>query len=451
MSRATDMRIKFASLAFEPLAYRTPIKFGGRVIEKGFLANVTLTAESRDGKKHATGFGSMPVGHIWAWPSATVAADQAEAAMKQFAEEIVELGSECTEHGHPLDLGYHLSAEYEHTAKTLCQKLKLAENMPELAQLVAASPFDAALHDAYGRLHGINSYDALTSRFMNHDLAYYLDKEFTGEYLDKYTLREPKPRMPLYHLVGALDPLTDVDVKKKVGDGLPETLGQWITYNGLTHMKVKLSGDDFAWDVDRVLAVDKVATPIQEKRGCQTWFYSLDFNEKCANVDYVIEFLKKIREQAPAAFDRVQYVEQPTSRDMKSHPEQKMHQAAELKPVVIDEGLINYDALLLSREMGYTGVALKACKGHTESLLLGAAAQKFGLFLCVQDLTCPGYSFLHSASIAARIPGIAAIEGNSRQYCPGPNKPFAKRFPGMFDIKDGTVETGLLNGPGLGF
>jgi len=451
MSRATDVRIKFASLAFEPLAYRTPIKFGGRVIEKGFLANVTLTVESRDGKKHATGFGSMPVGNIWAWPSDRVSADRTEAAMKQFAEEIVELGSECTEHGHPLDLSYHLSAEYDHTAKTLCQKLKLAESLPELAQLVAASPFDAALHDAYGRLHGINSYDALTSKFMNHDLAYYLDKQFTGEYLDKYTLREPKPRMPLYHLVGALDPLTDADVKKKVGDGLPETLTQWIPYNGLTHMKIKLAGDDFKWDVDRVLAVDQVATLVQEKRGCKTWFYSLDFNEKCANVDYVIDFLKKIREQAPAAFDRVQYVEQPTSRDMKAHPEQKMHQAAELKPVVIDEGLINYDALLLSREMGYTGVALKACKGHTESLLLGAAAQKFGLFLCVQDLTCPGYSFLHSASIAARIPGIAAIEGNSRQYCPGPNKPFAKRFPGMFDIKDGTVETGLLNGPGLGF
>jgi L-alanine-DL-glutamate epimerase-like enolase superfamily enzyme len=216
-------------------------------------------------------------------------------------------------------------------------------------------------------------------------------------------------------------------------------------------MKIKLAGDDFDWDVNRVLAVDKIATPAQQQRGCKTWFYSLDFNEKCENVDYVIDFLKKIQKDAPAAFERVQYVEQPTSRDMKAHPEQKMHKAAEIKPVVIDEALVDYDSLLLSREMGYTGVALKACKGHTESLLLGAAAQKFNLFLCVQDLTCPGYSFLHSASIAARIPGIAAIEGNGRQYCPGPNKPFVKRYPGMFNITDGTVETGLLTGEGLGF
>ena len=48
-------------------------------------------------------------------------------------------------------------------------------------------------------------------------------------------------------------------------------------------------------------------------------------------------------------------------------------------------------------------------------------------------------------------PTVAAIEGNARQYCPGPNKTWAKRFPGMFNIKDGTVETGLLNGIGLGF
>ena len=96
-------------------------------------------------------------------------------------------------------------------------------------------------------------------------------------------------------------------------------------------------------------------------------------------------------------------------------------------------------------------MALKACKGHTEALLLAAAAQKFGMFLCVQDLTCPGYSFLHSASLAARIPGVAAIEGNGRQYCPAANKSWAPPVPAMFDIKDGTVGTAALDGFGLGF
>ena len=101
--------------------------------------------------------------------------------------------------------------------------------------------------------------------------------------------------------------------------------------------------------------------------------------------------------------------------------------------------------------MGYSGAALKACKGQSHAMLMAAAAQKYGMFLCVQDLSCPGYSFLHSASIAARIPTIAAIEGNSRQYCPAGNKVWGEMFPPMFHISDGTVGTAVLNGPGLGF
>jgi hypothetical protein len=128
-----------------------------------------------------------------------------------------------------------------------------------------------------------------------------------------------------------------------------------------------------------------------------------------------------------------------------------MHAAARIKPVVIDESLVDYESLLLCRELGYSGVALKACKGHSEALLMGAAAQKFNLFLCVQDLSCPGYSFLHSASLSARIPTVAAIEGNSRQYCPVGNDGWRQRFPAMFQITAGTVGTACLDGVGLGF
>ncbi len=67
---------------------------------------------------------------------------------------------------------------------------------------------DAAIHDGFGRVNHVNSYNALSKQFIHEDLSSYLDEQFKGEYLDQYTLREPKARMPLYHLVGALDPLT---------------------------------------------------------------------------------------------------------------------------------------------------------------------------------------------------------------------------------------------------
>jgi L-alanine-DL-glutamate epimerase-like enolase superfamily enzyme len=450
MPKSTDVRLVRASISFEPVTFRAPLKFGGRIMQSATLMNVEVEVETK-GRKRGVGFGSMPVGQIWAWPSDKVSPEQAEQAMKAFAEVTIGLANAYEEFSHPIEMMYTLSAEYAHQAKRLAEKLKLPEPLPMLAQLVAASPLDAAVHDAYGAVHGLNSYDALSSKYMNDDLSNYLDADFKGEYLDKYTLREPKPRMPLYHLVGALDPLTPADVVKKIGDGLPETLGDWIAYNGLTHLKIKLNGDQLDWDVDRVLQVDKIATEAQAKRGCTSWFYSTDFNEKCASVDYVLDFFARIKKNNPQAFERIQYVEQPTNRDLKANPQNHMHKAAAIKPIVIDESLVDYESLLLAREQGYSGVALKACKGHTEALFAAAAAQKFGMFLCVQDLTCPGRSFLHSASLAARIPTIAAIEGNSRQYCPSANKQWARTFPGMFDIKDGTVATGLLNGPGLGY
>jgi L-alanine-DL-glutamate epimerase-like enolase superfamily enzyme len=200
-----------------------------------------------------------------------------------------------------------------------------------------------------------------------------------------------------------------------------------------------------------VLAVEAAVTEAKKGVTRPEWVYSLDFNEKCGSVEYVLDFFAKVRAASPAAYDRVQYVEQPTHRDLAAHPENKMHAAAKLKPVVIDESLVDYDSLLLARELGYSGVALKACKGHGESLVLAAAAQKLGMFLCVQDLTCPGASFLHSASLASRIPGVVAIEGNGRQYCPSANAPWKKLVPSMFKITDGTVGTEALTGPGLGF
>src|SRR5260370_38463092 len=96
--------------------------------------------------------------------------------------------------------------------------------------------------------------------------------------------------------------------------------------------------------------------------------------------------------------------------------------------------------------MGYRGAALKACKGQTQSLLMAAAAQKDGMFLCVQDLTCPGASLIHSAGLAAHIPGIVAIESNARQYCPAANDPWADRLPAMFVLTDGAIEPGLVGG-----
>ncbi len=226
---------------------------------------------------------------------------------------------------------------------------------------------------------------------------------------------------------------------------MPESLADWIRAQGLTHLKIKLNGSDLAGDAERVARIERVAAPV-----ARSLTYCLDFNENCPSAEAFTEFLRRLKEKAPAAFDRVQYVEQPTRRDLKADRTNVMHQAARLRPVVIDESLVDLESLLIAREMGYTGIALKACKGQTQAVLMAAAGRKFGMFLCVQDLTCPGASFVHSAALAAHTPGVTALEANSRQYVPAANAPWRERFPGLFTVRDGTIDTGSIRGPGLG-
>jgi len=448
-SRPTHIHIEDISFDYEDFRYRTPIKFGGMVVDRVTLLNVHCVARAASGRT-ARGFGSMPLGNVWAFPSKLMTYQTTLGAMKALAERIAKLTAACQESGHPIDINRALEPEYLKAAAEVTKELNLPEPIPKLATLVTASPFDAALHDAFGKAHSLSCYHTYGPDFLAHDLAHYLGPEFRGEYLDRYVLKDPKPRLPLYHLVGAVDPIVEADIKQRVGDGLPETLPEWINYNGLTHLKIKLNGDDLAWDVERVLRVERVAAETQARRGVDRWFYSLDFNERCPNVGYLLDFLHQLKEKAPAAFERIQYIEQPTARDLKAHRSNVMHEASKLKPVVIDESLTDLESLLLAREMGYTGAALKACKGQSQALLMAAAAQKFGMFLCVQDLTCPGASLIHSASLAAHIPTVAAIEANSRQYVPAANKPWEAKFPGIFHITDGTMDTSGLTGPGLG-
>ncbi|HEX3725525.1 MAG TPA: mandelate racemase/muconate lactonizing enzyme family protein [Pirellulales bacterium] len=450
MAKPTDIRLLSVSASTESIAYRVPIKFGGRVVTDALLLDVRVEVETRDGRR-GVGIGSMPLGNVWAWPSNVVPPAQTLAAMLAIGQRAVSEADRADVSGHPLDITRDLAAQHHQIAQAIERDLALTEAIPRLAVHVATSPLEAAIHDAYGRALGENAYNLLGPTHVSADLGNYLSPEFAGEYLDRYTLRQPKPRMPLYHLVGALDSLTMADVAAPVGDGLSETLDQWIATEGLTHLKIKLDGDNLAWDVDRVVTVERVASETQRKRNCADWHYSLDFNERCESVEYVLDFLHQIADRSPGAFRRVQYIEQPTHRDLAAHPENRVHRAAEIKPVVIDESLLDLGSLMLARELGYTGVALKACKGHSSALLMGAAAQKYGMFLCVQDLTCPGRSFLHSASVAARMPTVAAIEGNARQYCPAGNRAWTERFGGMFRITDGTIETRLLDGPGLGY
>ena len=449
MASAKGIRIEEVRFEYQDYHYRTPYRFGAQTVDRVTLLNVHCAVRTQAGKR-AHGFGSMTMGNAWSFPSKAMSYDTTLNAMKALAARISKITGGYTEPGHPVDINCALEPEYLKAAAEVSRQLKLVEPIPKLCTLVTASPFDAAIHDAYGKAFGVSCYRTYGAEFMPFDLSHYLGPEYRGEYLSRYVLSEPAARMALYHSVGASDPIVVSDIRTRIGDGLPETLPEWIRYNGLRRIKIKLAGNDLKWDLDRVVAIDRAAAETQAQRRVTEWFYSLDFNEQCPNVGYLLDFLRRLKERTPGGFERIQYVEQPTARDLKADRANVMFEAAKLRPVVIDESLTDIESLMLAREMGYTGVALKACKQQSQALLMAAAGQKHKMFLCVQDLTCPGASLIQSAGLAAHIPGVAAMEANAREYVPAANRPWEDKFPGIFKVREGVMDTSGLDRPGLG-
>ncbi|MCM2370588.1 mandelate racemase/muconate lactonizing enzyme family protein [Aporhodopirellula aestuarii] len=437
----------------EAYRYRTPMKFGGRVVTDVTVVNVHCDTTLADGRR-GCGLGSMTMGVAWAWPDPEIQDATKLSIIVKLARRIAAAFESSGETGHPIEICVRLAATRKRIATEVAEQYGLTQPIPELAVLLAGSPIEAALFDAHGKAAGASSYALLTSEHLPSDLGELLhDEAYRGLTLDQFISPRPSDTLPLYHLVGALDPLTPADVEAPVNDGLPETLGDWIQRNELTHLKIKLNGDDPNWDLERIIKIHDVANQTLH-RGSSTgkpYWYSLDFNERCPNEEYVLQLLTDLQTRCPEGYDRVEYIEQPTARDLTRPDAVTMHRVAERKPVVIDESLTDLASLRLAVSQGYTGIALKACKGHSEALLLGAVARHEGLFLCVQDLTCVGASLLHSASLSAHIPGVAAVESNGRQYCPEGNSSWMNRYQPMFEIRGGEVPTNLLAGDGLGY
>ena len=103
MPKSTDIRVHEVSCSYEDYIYRTPIKFGGTVLDRVSILNVNCVVGTPGGRT-AKGFGSMPLSNVWAFPSQTMPYDVTLGAMKALAERIGKITADTKETGHPIDL-----------------------------------------------------------------------------------------------------------------------------------------------------------------------------------------------------------------------------------------------------------------------------------------------------------------------------------------------------------
>ena len=165
------------------------------------VLDMQVEVETRDGRR-ARGIGSMSLGNAWAWPSSVVSVEDTLRAVLRMAKLVMDDARAYRECGHPLEITHDLAAGHARIAAQVKAELSLTESMPRLPQLLAASPLEAGIHDAYGKVLGRNRTMFSVRSSSTVTWLPISRLSFAGEYLDRYTLRSPKPRMPLYHLVG---------------------------------------------------------------------------------------------------------------------------------------------------------------------------------------------------------------------------------------------------------
>ena len=447
----TDIRILELEPSFTDEQLRTPLKFGTGVVEAVTALTVRAKVETRGGAL-AEGWGHILLSDVWGFPSAVLSHEQRDEAMRLVGERFCAFIADRAEFGHPVDLFLQAKPDLIRIAGEVGEELQLEEPMPVLGALVCGSPADAALHDAFGMANGVCTYEAYGPEFMEHDLSAHLGEEFSGRHIADYVEQGYAPTLAIFHLVGGMDKLVAGEITADdPDDGLPVSLDQWIERDGLICFKVKLTGTDIAWDVARTAAVAEVIRETKERLGQAAEFWlSTDSNEMNESPDSVVEYLERLREASPLAYDALLYVEQPTERELGAH-RFDMRAVAALKPVVADEGVTDVEKLRLAIELGWSGVGLKTCKGHSSALLYVALMREKGLIYTVQDLTNPGLSLIHSVGLAARISPLRGVEYNSRQYLPWSCPEVRALHMTLFTVRDGMIHTGSMAGRGLGY
>ena len=396
-----------AKVRFIPRALVRPLILStGKITEiTEAVAEVTVRAGGRE----SSGRGAIYLSDLWAWPDASLTHEHRDARLRVLTEEIAaKLPEFCGgEAAHPLELGLRL-----HDA--VCRQA----DPPLLARAMCASPFDAAIHDAAGRALGMSAFD-----FYREPVPLpSADPYFAGGGACRAIaalIRPPRRELRAWYLVGK-------------NDDMDKDVGPWVRERGYRCFKIKIMGRSAAEDVARTVGVYRAV----KRLGAKDPQLSVDTNEANPDAASVLDYLERLRAADAEAFEALLYFEQPTGRDIMVH-RFDWRPVTRLKPVLLDEGLTDLALMSEAVRQGWSGFALKTCKGHSFALTAAAWAREHGLPVSLQDLTNPGLALIHAAYFAAHVQTLNDVELNSPQFTPAANAAWLPRLGGLFEPRGG--------------
>ena len=445
----TDITVAGAKLYFIPVQTRVPLKFGPETLTSVVCARVCMTVMGKDGQT-ATGWGETPLSVQWVWPSASGYNERCK-ALEDFCKVLCREWAKFDGTGHAIEVGSDFIDGKLGGLLDDFNAKRSGEAMPRLAALVCCSAYDIALHDALGQLLQKDIYSTYTREFMNRDLEAFIAPAddavvcFEGKYPADFLEPRPAVKMPAWHLVGGKDLLDKSELTgDEPDDGYPVLLADWIRRDGLTCLKVKLRGNDAAWDYDRLVKVGTIA--IDNVVG---WLTS-DFNCTVTDPAYVNDILDRLLAEHPRIWQMILYVEQPFPYDLETH-RIDVHSVSARKPLFMDESAHDWRMIRLGRSLGWTGVALKTCKTQTGAILSLCWAKAHGMTLMVQDLTNPMLAQVPHVRLAAHAGTIMGVETNSMQFYPAASTAEEAIHPGIYRRRAGCVDLSTLTGAGFGY
>lgn len=440
MAKDSDIKIVDVEVVFSNERFRMPFILSSGTMNEITYAEVRVTVQNRIHKR-AAGIGAILLSSLWAFPGTELSLAEKDQVMRSYVTAIKE------------DMllldGYYDPFQAARNFEDRLRHLSEEYSLPQLASLVCWSPFDAAVHDGWARALGRDVYSMYTGEFLNEDLGFYLGKDWDGLYPGDF-LQEAKSHIYVQHVVGIGDPLIQADKVSPPEDGLPVSLDEWIQKEGVSWFKLKVKGMDIEWNISRIIEVYRIAEESLKKANIQhPVMLSIDPNEACPSPEPVIEMLRKLKEFSKPLYHALEYVEQPTSRQMKDYTF-TMHGIAHWVPVIMDESLDSMESLEQVEHLGWSGIAIKTCKGHSHAILAYCWAKQKNLFITLQDLTNPGLALVHSAKLFSRLSlSSGGFECNSRQYIPHSRENEQLSFPGLFQVKQGRIDLKSIVGRGI--
>lgn len=393
---------------------RMPFRYGVATLTSVPILHVSLTAELADGRR-AVGYAADILPPKWFDKDpAKDYADNVEDLLfvaRAAAEILGAVGKE------PASLFSLWLKVYEGTLAAGDDR-----GLNHLTASHGSTLMERALLDAVGQGTGMSYHQMLRAgdNPLGIDLAQ-IQPALNGVAVADAVAGSPSRSIAVRHTVGLTDPIEDGDIPAEdlLEDGLPQSLDAYIRRQGLTHFKVKIQGDA-DHDLERLR---QIASLVDQVTGA---VISLDGNEQYTDLVAFESLLARVRDELPAFYQAIAYIEQPLERSVALDPTQadSIRRISVDKPMVVDESDGDLDTFRQAIEIGYRGVSTKNCKGLLKAVANAALARQrssagCALFLTAEDLmNLPVVPLQQDLTHIASL-GLTHAERNGHHYVRG--------------------------------